>query len=87
MVRKHRIGIETRGSGYKTSRRISQRLVFIFKVGRDAAQSCATVLISSECVIHTRNKDLGGGGATSDWFSELLSPNPWFKDVVPNVSA
>ncbi|KAH8698627.1 D-amino-acid oxidase [Talaromyces proteolyticus] len=35
-----------------------------------------------DCEIRTRSKDLGS--ATANWFSELLSPNPWFKDVVPN---
>jgi D-amino-acid oxidase len=37
-----------------------------------------------ECEIHSRSKDQGS--ATADWFAELLSPNPWFRDVVPNVS-
>ncbi|KAJ5979995.1 FAD dependent oxidoreductase [Penicillium waksmanii] len=35
-----------------------------------------------ECEIYSRAKD--NGSATADWFSELLSPRPWFKDVVPN---
>ncbi|KAK5058792.1 hypothetical protein LTR84_011056 [Exophiala bonariae] len=35
-----------------------------------------------ECEIHNRTKDVGS--ATAEWFAELLSPNPWFKDVVPN---
>jgi len=38
----------------------------------------------TECEIHSRSKDVGSSTAT--WFAELLSPNPWFKDVVPNVS-
>lgn len=37
-----------------------------------------------ECEIHSREKDKGS--ATATWFAELLSPSPWFKDVVPNVS-
>lgn len=37
-----------------------------------------------ECEIHSRAKDRGS--ATADWFAELLSLSPWFKDVVPNVS-
>lgn len=37
-----------------------------------------------ECEIHSRAKDKGS--ATATWFAELLSSNPWFKDVVPNVS-
>ncbi|KAE9972626.1 hypothetical protein BLS_001904 [Venturia inaequalis] len=35
-----------------------------------------------ECQVHTRTKD--AGTATADWFAELLSPSPWFKDTVPN---
>ncbi|KIW00468.1 uncharacterized protein PV09_07992 [Verruconis gallopava] len=35
-----------------------------------------------ECEIHSRSKDTGT--ATAEWFAELLSPDPWFKDVVPN---
>lgn len=36
-----------------------------------------------ECEIYSRVKDKGS--ATAGWFAELLSPAPWFKDVVPNV--
>ena len=36
-----------------------------------------------DCEIHNRSKDVGS--ATAAWFSELLSPSPWFKDVVPKV--
>lgn len=36
-----------------------------------------------ECEIYSRVKDKGS--ATAGWFAELLSPTPWFKDVVPNV--
>ncbi|KEF51861.1 D-amino-acid oxidase [Exophiala aquamarina CBS 119918] len=35
-----------------------------------------------ECEIQNRSKDVGS--ATATWFAELLSPNPWFKGVVPN---
>ncbi|KAH8803376.1 D-amino-acid oxidase [Xylogone sp. PMI_703] len=35
-----------------------------------------------ECHINRRAKD--AGSVTANWFAELLSPNPWFKDVVPN---
>ncbi|KAI1612716.1 D-amino-acid oxidase [Exophiala viscosa] len=34
------------------------------------------------CEIHNRSKDVGT--ATAEWFAELLSPNPWFKEVVPS---
>ncbi|KAF2115739.1 D-amino-acid oxidase [Lophiotrema nucula] len=34
-----------------------------------------------DCEIHSRSKD--AGSATATWFAELLSPSPWFKDVVP----
>jgi hypothetical protein len=37
-----------------------------------------------ECEIYNRSVD--AKSATAAWFSELLSPNAWFKDVVPNVS-
>ncbi|ORY16130.1 D-amino-acid oxidase [Clohesyomyces aquaticus] len=35
-----------------------------------------------DCEIHNRTVDIGS--ATAEWFAELLSPSPWFKDVVPN---
>ncbi|KAJ5670542.1 FAD dependent oxidoreductase [Penicillium maclennaniae] len=33
-------------------------------------------------LIYNRKKDQGS--ATGDWFSELVKPNPWYKDVVPD---
>lgn len=36
-----------------------------------------------ECQIFNRAAD--AQSATAAWFSELLSPSPWFKDVVPDV--
>ncbi|KAK4865452.1 hypothetical protein LT330_009240 [Penicillium expansum] len=38
----------------------------------------------AECEIHNRAKDVGS--ATANWFKELLSSNPWFAKVVPNVT-
>jgi D-amino-acid oxidase len=38
-----------------------------------------------ECQIHTRVKD--EGSANAKWYAELLSLDPWFKDVVPDVSS
>ncbi|RMD42220.1 hypothetical protein DV735_g2867, partial [Chaetothyriales sp. CBS 134920] len=35
-----------------------------------------------ECYIYNRTKDVGS--ATATWFAELLSPNPWFKEILPN---
>ncbi|KAF5863015.1 hypothetical protein ETB97_010823 [Aspergillus alliaceus] len=35
-----------------------------------------------ECEIHSRSKDVGS--TTAEWFGELLSPDPWFEDVIPN---
>lgn len=35
--------------------------------------------------IYNRKKDMGS--ATATWFADLLSPNPWWKDTVPDVSA
>jgi D-amino-acid oxidase len=40
--------------------------------------------IAAECQIYNRSVD--ASSTTADWFSELLSTSPWFKDVVPNVS-
>jgi hypothetical protein len=37
-----------------------------------------------KCQILNRAKD--SQSTTAAWFAELLSPSPWFKDVVPNVS-
>lgn len=37
-----------------------------------------------DTVIYNRKKDVGT--ATGDWFSELTRTDPWYKDVVPNVS-
>lgn len=36
-----------------------------------------------DTLIYNRTKDQGS--ATGQWFSELTQPNPWYKDVVPNV--
>lgn len=36
----------------------------------------------SEALIYNRNKDTGGPVTT--WFNDLLSTDPWFKDLVPN---
>lgn len=41
--------------------------------------------VFKDCEILNRSKD--GGSATAAWFSELLSPSPWFKDVVPKVES
>ena len=49
-----------------------------------SSQSGVPLSEIKECEIHSRAKD--SGSATATWFAELLSPNPWFKDVVPNVS-
>ncbi|KIV91649.1 hypothetical protein PV10_06165 [Exophiala mesophila] len=38
-----------------------------------------------DCEIHSRAKDVGS--ATANWFAELLSPSPWFKEVLPNFRA
>jgi len=55
--------------------------------GKDLLQNAfmdRIVLTSTtECQIHSRSKDVGS--ATASWFAELLSPDPWFKAVVPNV--
>lgn len=42
------------------------------------------LIIRKECEIYSRSQDKGS--ATADWFSELLAPDPWFKEIIPNVS-
>lgn len=37
----------------------------------------------SGTLIYNRKKDQES--ATGQWFSELVQPNPWYKDVVPDV--
>lgn len=38
-----------------------------------------------DCEVYVRSKD--SESATGKWFSELLSKEPWFKDIVPEVSS
>jgi hypothetical protein len=45
---------------------------------------CFLAYSNKECQVYSRTKDVGS--ATADWFNELLSPDAWFKDVVPNAS-
>ena len=37
-----------------------------------------------DCKIYNRLKDVGS--STAEWFAGLLSQDPWWKRVVPNVS-
>lgn len=37
----------------------------------------------AETAIYNREKD--AKSLTAEWFSDLLKPDPWFKDTVPNV--
>lgn len=37
-----------------------------------------------ECILYTREKDIGGEGA--GFMKDSMSTNPWFKDVLPDVS-
>ena len=39
--------------------------------------------VCSDAFLYNRSKD--AGTKTGDWVVELMSPDPWFKDVVPNV--
>ncbi|KAJ5690396.1 hypothetical protein N7462_004788 [Penicillium macrosclerotiorum] len=39
----------------------------------------------ADTLIYNRKKDQGS--ATGKWFSELVQPNPWYKDVVPKFEA
>lgn len=45
-------------------------------------QNATTLLNFSDAVLYNRLKDRNS--STGKWFRELLSPNPWYKDVVPN---
>lgn len=79
-------GIKRLGALLQSLRGTTLRPASIFKVGfmslhREAVRFGDQYLL--ECEIQRREKDTGS--TTADWFSELLSPNPWFKDVVPNV--
>lgn len=40
-------------------------------------------LICQGTEIHNREKDLGS--ATATWFADLLSPNPWWRSLLPDV--
>jgi hypothetical protein len=80
-------GIEKRGRYSINSHSIAQNQEFIFKVGLSYSlieiHICLFTNRVEDCEIRNRSKDVGS--ATADWFSELLSSSPWFKDVVPNV--
>lgn len=39
---------------------------------------------NSDSVVYNREKDKQS--ATGQWFAELSKKDPWYKDVVPNVS-
>ncbi len=39
-------------------------------------------LNATDAVIYNRKKDVGS--ATGEWFKELLKPDPWYKDLVPD---
>ncbi|KAB8271766.1 D-amino-acid oxidase [Aspergillus minisclerotigenes] len=50
----------------------------------DLALNCPEAGIHlQQCEIYSRSKDKGS--ATAEWFSELLAPNSWFKDIIPNM--
>lgn len=40
-------------------------------------------IVWEDVVIYNREKDKQS--STADWFNELLSREPWFKDVVSDV--
>lgn len=46
--------------------------------------SAEDTLLFAECEIQSRAKD--AGSSTAEWYAEMLSKEPWFKDVVPGVS-
>jgi hypothetical protein len=78
-----RSGTKIPGHPWSTWHAIIQKQEFISKVRIPYYQRNHGLNKVAECRILNRKKDVGS--ATAKWFSELLSPNPWFKDVVPNV--
>jgi D-amino-acid oxidase len=44
--------------------------------------STTSLILSADTVILNREKD--AQGTTGQWFNELLSATPWFRDVVPD---
>lgn len=48
-----------------------------------ALEESSDLIRPPDTLIYNRKKDQGS--ATGDWFSELVKPNPWYKDVVPDV--
>lgn len=86
---KRRSGTPKHGPRSLIWRGTTQRQVFIFKVILNTPFArwlpVLILLQTTECEIHTREKD--AGSATAAWFADLLSSNPWFAKVVPNVSS
>lgn len=61
-----------------------QRLAFIFKVGVSVLPAGALLtVVLEDVIIYNREKDKNS--STAYWFDELLSREPWFKDVVSDV--
>ncbi|KAI9787192.1 MAG: hypothetical protein M1839_003427 [Geoglossum umbratile] len=83
-----RSGIGIPGTSFTAWLRGSRRLVFIFKVWRFRSRYTKKGLgVVTECgpdlIIYNREKD--AHSTSADWFAELLSADPWFKDLVLDV--
>jgi hypothetical protein len=68
--------------------RKSRRLVFIFKAWRFRSRYAkkghgVVTECGADLIIYNREKD--AHSTSADWFAELLSTDPWFKDMVPDV--
>jgi hypothetical protein len=91
VVQPLRSGRKIPGMSFTTWRKKSQKQAFICKVwyrpfakAREKGILIEGSVDSADAIIYNREKD--ASKVTADWFSELLSTDPWFKDVVPDVS-
>lgn len=58
--------------------------VFIFRVSRDRYERSVGFLPTrTDTVTYRRAKDQGT--PTGEWMADLVSENPWFKELLPNV--
>ncbi len=80
-----RSGTEIRGLPSRTWLAITLRQVYISKVRVLAfrAEKFQPLIFEIACYVLNRKKDVGK--VTASWFAELLSTDPWWKDLVPDV--
>ena len=75
----------THGLSWKSSLCTIPKLACIFKVSATVKSVLIDPLpVTLDTAVYNRQKDLDS--VTGDWFAELLSHDPWFKDTLPNVS-